>query len=61
MDSGKASRRFFEEHVAGRTGADRADVRLGPTYGADFGVVDVGGRVVALATDPVFVLRDLGL
>jgi hydrogenase expression/formation protein HypE len=61
MDSGKASRRFFEEHVAGRTGADREDVRLGPTYGADFGVVDVGDRVVAMATDPVFVLRDLGI
>ncbi|NIB98572.1 AIR synthase-related protein [Halobacterium sp. R2-5] len=61
MDSGKASRRFFEDHVAGRTGADRGDVRLGPTYGADFGVVDVGDSVVAMATDPVFVLRDLGL
>lgn len=61
MDSGKASRRFFEEHVAERTGADREDVRLGPTYGADFGVVDVGDRVVAMATDPVFVLRDLGI
>lgn len=61
MDSGKASRRFFDEYVAGRTGAERADVRLGPTYGADFGVVDVADRVVALATDPVFVLRDLGL
>jgi len=60
MDSGKASRRFFEEHVSGRTGASRGDVRLGPTYGADFGVVDVGDRVVAMATDPVFVLRDLG-
>jgi hydrogenase expression/formation protein HypE len=61
MDDGKASREFFADHVAGRTGADRADVRLGPTYGADFGVVDVGGRVLALATDPVFVLRDLGV
>jgi hydrogenase expression/formation protein HypE len=61
MDDGKASRQFFDEYVAGRTGADRADVRLGPTYGADFGVVDVADRVVALATDPVFVLRDLGI
>ncbi|MFB6072195.1 MAG: AIR synthase family protein [Halobacterium sp.] len=61
MDDGKASREFFAEHVAGRTGADRDDVRLGPTYGADFGVVDVADRVVAVATDPVFVLRELGL
>ncbi len=61
MDDGKASGAFFDEYIAGRTGADRADVRLGPTYGADFGVVDVGESVVALATDPVFVLRELGL
>jgi len=61
MDDGKASGAFFDEHIADRTGADRADVRLGPTYGADFGAVDVSDRVVALATDPVFVLRELGL
>jgi hydrogenase expression/formation protein HypE len=61
MDDGKASREFFADHVAGRTGAERADVRLGPTYGADFGVVDVGDQVLALATDPVFVLRELGV
>jgi len=61
MDDGKAGRAFFDEYVAGRTGADREDVRLGPTYGADFGAIDVGDQVVALATDPVFVLRELGL
>jgi hydrogenase expression/formation protein HypE len=61
MDSGKASRDFFADHIAGRTGADREDVVLGPTYGADFGAVTVGDQVLAMATDPVFVLRDLGL
>jgi hydrogenase expression/formation protein HypE len=61
MDDGKASRRFFEAYIAGRTGADRGDVRLGPTYGADFGAFDVGESVVALATDPVFVMRELGI
>ena len=61
MDEGKASQQFFDEYVAERTGAARQDVRLGPTYGADFGVVDVADSVVALATDPVFVLRDLGV
>lgn len=61
MDSGKANRDFFGDHIAGRTGADREDVLLGPTYGADFGAVTVGDRVLALAADPVFVLRDLGL
>lgn len=61
MDPGKVDRAFFAEHIAGRLGAERADVRLGPTHGADFGAIDVGEHVVALATDPLFVLRDLGL
>ncbi|MFB6093825.1 MAG: AIR synthase family protein [Halanaeroarchaeum sp.] len=61
MDPGKVDRAFFEDHIEGRLGAERADVRLGPAHGADFGVVDVGDHVLAVATDPVFVLRDLGL
>ncbi len=61
MDNGKVDREFFDAVVYPRLGADRDDVRLGPRHGADFGVVDVGDRVLALATDPVFVLRDLGV
>lgn len=61
MDPGKVDRAFFDEYIGSRLGADRADVRLGPTHGADFGVIDVGEHVLALATDPLFVLRDLGL
>lgn len=61
MDPGKADRDFLDEHVLPYTGATRDDVRLGPRHGADFGVIEVGDRVVAMATDPVFVLRDLGI
>lgn len=62
MDPGKVSREFFDTHVAPNLGADREDVFLGPRHGADFGVLSLGvGRVCTLATDPVFVLRDLGL
>ncbi|MFB6102069.1 MAG: AIR synthase family protein [Haloplanus sp.] len=60
-DLGKIDREFFEAHLRPRLGADRNDVRLGPTPGVDFGLVDVGDRVVALATDPVSILPDLGL
>jgi len=60
-DQGKVGREFFDTTVYPRLGADRDDVRLGPRHGADFGVVDVGDRVLALATDPVFVLRELGV
>ena len=58
---GKVDRAFFEEVIYPHLGAAREDVRLGPRHGADFGVLDVGDRVVVLATDPVFVLRDLGV
>ena len=59
-DTGKVSRRFFEERIAPRLGAERDDVAIGPTHGVDFGVLDVGGRAVVTATDPVSVLPDLG-
>lgn len=61
MQPGKVDRDFFGTVIEGRLGADRADVALGPRFGADFGLLSVGDRAVALATDPVFVLRDLGL
>lgn len=61
MDPGKADREFLDEHVLPYTGAARDDVRLGPTHGADFGVVEITDRVLALATDPIFVLRELGI
>jgi hydrogenase maturation factor len=59
-DLGKIDREFFETHVRPRLGADRDDVRLGPTPGVDFGLLDIGGRAVAIATDPVSVLPALG-
>jgi len=61
MDPGKVRRELLREHVYPRLGADRDDVRLGPTHGADFGVVTVADRAVVLASDPVFVLTDLGM
>ncbi|MHB9288651.1 AIR synthase family protein [Halobacteriales archaeon Cl-PHB] len=59
-DLGKADRAFFDEYVYPHLGADREDVRLGPQHGVDFGVVDVADSVLALATDPVFVMPSLG-
>jgi hydrogenase maturation factor len=59
-DLGKIDREFFETSVRPRLGADRDDVRLGPTAGVDFGLLDVGDRAVVVATDPVSVLPGLG-
>ncbi len=59
-DLGKIDRSFFEQHVAPNLGADRDDVVVGPRHGVDFGVLEVGGRAVVTATDPLSILPDLG-
>lgn len=59
-DRGKVDRSFFAEHVAPRLGADRDDVAIGPTHGVDFGMLEVGGTGLVLATDPVSILPELG-
>jgi len=57
---GKIDREFFDEYVYPHLGADREDVTLGPQHGVDFGVVDVGDKAVAMATDPIFIMPSLG-
>ncbi|WP_254279853.1 AIR synthase family protein [Haloarcula marina] len=57
---GKVDREFFDEYIYPNLGAERDDVTLGPQHGVDFGVVDIGGQAVAMASDPVFVMPSLG-
>ena len=57
---GKIDREFFDEYVYPHLGADREDVILAPHHGVDFGAIEVGGKTVALATDPVFLMPSLG-
>lgn len=59
-DTGKIDRSFFAEHIASRLGAPREDIRQGPQHGIDFGVIDVGEHALAVATDPISVLPELG-
>ncbi|GAB3020327.1 AIR synthase family protein [Natronobiforma cellulositropha] len=57
---GKIDRAFFDERIAPNLGGVREDVAVGPAHGIDFGVIDVGGRTVAIATDPLSILPALG-
>lgn len=59
-DLGKVSGEFFREIIHPHLGADREDVRLGPTAGVDFGLLDVGGQALVLATDPLSLPPALG-
>lgn len=60
MASGKVPSEFFDTRLAGRFGAERGDTLLGPTHGADFGLVDARGVALAMASDPLFFMRALG-
>ena len=57
---GKIDRSFFERVIRPNLGAERDDVAIGPSHGVDFGVLDVGGRALVTATDPVSVVPELG-
>ncbi|WP_049981070.1 AIR synthase family protein [Halolamina rubra] len=59
-DRGKIDRAFFAERIAPRLGAERDDVALGPTAGVDFGLLNLEGTGLAVATDPISVLPELG-
>ncbi|RRJ32202.1 AIR synthase family protein [Halocatena pleomorpha] len=59
-DYGKIDRGFFEEYIHPNLGASREDVRLGPTPGVDFGVIDVNDSALVVATDPISILPALG-
>lgn len=59
-DLGKVDRDFLDQYVFPRLGRDRDDVAIGPTHGVDFGLIDLDGTAVAIATDPVSVIPDLG-
>lgn len=57
---GKIDSEFFDSVIYPNLGADRDDVLVGPRHGVDFGVLDVGGRALVLATDPISILPELG-
>jgi hydrogenase expression/formation protein HypE len=59
-DYGKIDAAFFEEHIYPHLGASREEVRLGPTPGVDFGIIDTNDASLVVATDPISILPSLG-
>jgi hydrogenase expression/formation protein HypE len=60
-DMGKISAEVFDELIYPRLGRRRRSVLVGPKHGVDIGIVDIGGgRVMALTTDPVFIVPEYG-
>ncbi len=58
---GKISADVFDDLIFPRLGRRRRSVLVGPKHGVDIGVVDIGGgKVMALTTDPVFIVPEYG-
>jgi hydrogenase maturation factor len=59
--AGKIERETLERLILPHTGDCRPEVIAGPRHGVDVGIVDLGGgTVMALTTDPFFVMPVLG-
>jgi hydrogenase expression/formation protein HypE len=57
---GKISPEIFNELIYPRLGARSQAVLVGPQHGVDVGIVEIGGKAVALTTDPVFIVPEYG-
>lgn len=58
---GKIHPGFFKRVIYPRLGADDKTVVVKPQNGVDFGVVDLGDRVMVLSTDPFYIAKELGI
>lgn len=60
-DVGKISPEIFDQVIKPRLGRPRPEVLVGPQHGVDVGIVDIGGgRVMAVTTDPFFIVPAYG-
>jgi hydrogenase expression/formation protein HypE len=59
-DLGKIHPEFFDRVIYPRLGASNENVIIGPRHGVDYGVLRIGGKAVALSTDPFFIVPSFG-
>ncbi len=58
---GKISREIFDGIILPHLGRKRKEVLVGPMHGVDVGIVEIdGNHVMALTTDPVFIVPEYG-
>jgi len=57
---GKISPEIFNELIFPRLGAVNKHILVGPQHGVDVGIVEIGGKAVALTSDPVFIVPEYG-
>lgn len=58
---GKIHPEFFNKVIYPRLGAKDKSVIVGPQHGVDFGVIDLGDKVMVLSADPFYIAKELGI
>ena len=58
---GKIHPAFFNKVIYPRLGHPDKSVIVKPQHGVDFGVIDLGGKVLVLSTDPFYIAKELGI
>lgn len=57
---GKVSREVFEKIILPSLGKSDPSIIVGPRFGVDFSVIDLGDKVLIVEVDPVFVVPEYG-
>jgi hydrogenase maturation factor len=58
---GKINYEFFDRVIYPHLGHSDSTVMVKPQNGVDFGVVDLGDKVMVLSTNPFYIARDFSL
>lgn len=58
---GKIHPEFFNKVIYPRLGKKDKTVIVKPQHGVDFGVIDLGDKVMVLSTDPFYIAKELGI
>ena len=58
---GKIHPEFFNKVIYPRLGKPDPSVIVKPQHGVDFGVIDLGDKVMVLSCDPFYIARELGI
>lgn len=58
---GKIHPEFFNKVIYPRLGHPDKSVLVKPQHGVDFGVIDLGSKVMVLSTDPFYIAKELGI
>lgn len=58
---GKIHPEFFNKVIYPRLGNPDKSVIVRPQHGVDFGVIDLGNKVMVLSTDPFYIAKELGI